>query len=68
MKGGLYVMEIKIVKVIHLDEKYKDVSGREHTQTNYYVVINGQYVAIRPSFKDGYSRLDLVADVVRNGK
>lgn len=60
-------MEIKVVKVIREGETYTDKNGKEHTLTNYYVVVNGNYIAIRPSFKDGYNRLDLIAEVVRNG-
>lgn len=58
--------EFRIVKVISKDT-YKDSKGREHQKTNYYLVVNEQYVAIRPSFADGYGKLDLVAEVVRNG-
>lgn len=61
-------MELKVVKVINLDEKYTDKKGKEHVKTNYYLVVNGNYIAVRPSFKDGYAKLDLVAEVVRNGK
>ena len=61
-------MELEVVKVINESEKYTDKKGKEHVQTNYYVVVNGNFIAIRPSFKEGYSKLDLVAKVVRNGK
>lgn len=61
-------METKVVKVINESERYTDKKGKEHVQTNYYLVVNNNYIAIRPSFKDGYNKLDLIAEVVRNGK
>ena len=61
-------MQIEVVKVINESEKYVDKKGKEHVQTNYYLVVNNNYIAIRPSFKDGYARLDLIANCVKNGK
>lgn len=60
-------MELKVVKVINESEKYTDKKGKSHVRTNYYLVVNGNYIAIRPSFSEGYGKLDLVANVVRNG-
>jgi len=57
---------MKVVKIVSKDT-YKDGKGREHQKTNYYLVINDVFVAIRPSFSEGYGKLDLVAEVVRNG-
>ena len=63
---------IKVVKVVNKDKKYLDQKGNPHTATNYYnvITINGNqtWVAIRPSFSKGYSALDMVAEVVINGK
>ena len=61
-------MELKVVKVINESEKYTDKKGKEHVRTNYYLVVNGNYIAIRPSFAEGYAKLDLIAIVVKNGK
>lgn len=58
---------LEIVKVINSGTKYTDKKGREHTQINYYVVVNNQFIAIRPAFKEGYGKLDLVCRVVKNG-
>ena len=63
---------IKVVKVVNKEKVYTDQKGKEHTATNYYTVItingNQTWVAIRPSFSKGYSALDMVAEVVINGK
>lgn len=59
--------EIKVVKRINLDQRYEDKDGKEHCSVNYYLDINGQYVAIRPCFSKGYVQLDMVANVVKNG-
>lgn len=63
---------IKVVKVVNKDKVYKDKNGKEHTATNYYNVItingNSTWVAIRPSFSKGYNALDMVAEIVLNGK
>lgn len=61
-------MELRVVKVINEGSVYTDNKGKEHVRTNYYLVINGQYLAFRPSFSDGYGKLDLIAEVVKNGK
>lgn len=58
---------LKVVKVINLDKKYLDSAGKEHTSVNYYLVINNCYVAIRPSFSKGYTQLDTIAEIVKNG-
>lgn len=59
-------MELKLVKVVS-DDTYTDKKGYEHKKINYYLVVNGQYIAIRPSFHEGYGKLDLVANVVKHG-
>lgn len=59
---------IKVVKIVNLDKTYEDEKGKTHASVNYYLVINDTYVAIRPSFSKGYTQLDLVATVVKNGK
>lgn len=58
---------LEVVKVINENEKYVDKKGKEHIQVNYYLVVNDNYIAIRPSFAQGYGKLDLIARVVRNG-
>lgn len=62
-----YFMELEIVKIINLDKKYEDKKGKQHACVNYYLVIGNTYVAIRPAFSKGYTQLDLVARVVKNG-
>lgn len=58
---------IEVVKVVNSGVKYTDKKGKEHTQINYYLVVNNQYIAFRPAFKEGYGKLDLIARVVKNG-
>lgn len=60
---------MKVVKVVNLDKKYQARNGKEYTQVNYYLVLdNGNYVGIRPSFSKGYTALDSIAEMVKNGK
>jgi len=63
---------IKVVKVVNKDKVYTDKKGKEHASSNYYNVItingNSTWVAIRPSFEKGYPALDMVAEIVINGK
>lgn len=63
---------IKVVKVVNKDKVYKDTKGKEHPSVNYYLVIsingNETWTAIRPSFSKGYTSLDMVAQIVSNGK
>lgn len=60
-------MNLEIVKVVNSGVKYKSKKGKEYTQVNYYIVVNGNYIAIRPAFALGYKQLDLLARVVKNG-
>lgn len=58
-------MDLKIVKIVDkTKEKYVAKNGKEYTSVNYYVVFNGTYIAIRPTFKDGYTKLDLVSEEI----
>lgn len=57
----------KVVKRIDYNNIYKDKKGKERPSIDYYLVINGNYVAIRPCFAKGYVALDLVSEVVKNG-
>lgn len=60
---------MKLVKIINKDKKYSDKKGNMHVSTNYYLVLdNNKWVAIRPSFKNGYLFLDAVCEVVKNGQ
>ena len=64
----LEVLKMKLVKIINSDKKYTDKNGKTHVSVNYYVVLdNNKWVAIRPSFKQGYSFLDAVSEVIKNG-
>lgn len=59
---------MKLVKLVNKDKKYTDKQGKQHVSVNYYLVLdNNKWVAIRPSFKQGYSFLDAIAEVVKNG-
>ena len=60
--------KLKVVKVINTEKKYVDNNGKERVSCNYYLVVNGNYVAIRPSFAKGYISLDTIAEVIKNGK
>lgn len=57
-------MPIKVVKIVDKTKKYKAKNGKEYTSVNYYVVVNDKYIAIRPSFKDGYTQLDVIAEEI----
>ena len=47
---------MKLVKLINKDKKYTDKKGVQHFSINYYLVLdNNKWVAIRPSFKQGYA-------------
>lgn len=59
--------ELKVVKVINNDKKYKDSKGNEHTSVNYYLVSGSCWISIRPSFSKGYGQLDVLAEVRKNG-
>lgn len=59
---------MELVKIINTDRKYKAKNGKEYVSCNYYLVINGNYVAIRPCFKKSYYALDVVATLIKNGK
>lgn len=61
-------VQLEIVKVVNVSKTYTAKNGKTYTNVNYYVVFNGTWVAIRPSFKGGYKALDLMARRVVNGK
>lgn len=60
--------ELKIVKRINKDVRYKAKNGKEYVSTNYYVVLpNGTWVPIQPTFKNGYIQLDTICEKIING-
>lgn len=59
---------LRIVKRVNKDKVYVDEKGKERCSVNYYLVVNGNYIAIRPSFHKGYYMLDTIAEVVKNGE
>jgi hypothetical protein len=59
---------LELVRVINKDQKYKDKNGVERVNENFYVVFNGSYIAIKPCFKEGYSKLSLISNTIINGK
>lgn len=62
-------MEIKtfIAKIVS-DKTYVDKNNVERKWVNYYVVINGKWLAIRPSFAEGYNSLDTICTTSRKDK
>ena len=49
-------------KLIKVSKKVKDKDGKELNYTNYYLELpSGQYVAIKPAFKNDYKVLYVVA-------
>lgn len=59
---------MKVVKVVDTEKKYQDKSGKERSSVNYYIVAdNGKWIAIRPSFGNGYVMLDVICESVKNG-
>lgn len=51
-------MDLKVVCIVK--GKYVDKNGKERLSKNYYLVFNGHYIAIKPSFNQGYKSLELV--------
>lgn len=58
---------LKVVKRVNKAKTYVDEKGKERLSVNYYLVVNGNYIAIRPSFHKGYYQLDTIAETVING-
>lgn len=52
------------LKVVALDTgtTYVAKNGKEYPNVNFYVVVGKKWVAIRPSFKEGYYQLSLIAE------
>lgn len=61
------MLDLRVIKRVNLNEKYEDKQGKSHCSVDYYLSINNQWVAIRPAFSKGYTQLDMVALVVKNG-
>ena len=61
-------VQIEVVKVINVGDTYTAKNGKKYTNINYYLVVNGTWVAIRPSFSGGYKTLDVISRVVKNSK
>lgn len=59
---------LEIIKIVHKNDKYKAKNGKEYCRVNYYLRFNGNLICIRPSFAKDYSKLDLLAQVINNGK
>lgn len=56
--------ELKVVTIIN--GKYKDKNGVERLSKNFYLVFNNKYIAIKPSFDNGYRALELISSEVIN--
>lgn len=52
------------LKVVALDsgKTYVAKNGKEYPSVSYYVVVGSTWVAIRPSFKEGYYQLSKIAE------
>ena len=52
------------LKVVALDsgKTYVGKNGKEYPSVSYYVVVGNTWVAIRPSFKEGYYQLSKIAE------
>lgn len=59
--------DVRIMKLVNKKKTYLDKKGKEHSQVNYYIVVNNTWIAFRPSFSKGYTQLDLVAETRVNG-
>lgn len=59
---------LRIVKIVHKNDKYTAKNGKEYTNTNYYLVIGNSWCAFKPAFSKGYILLDSVAEVVVDDK
>lgn len=53
-------MELKIVR--KKSSIYKDKKGVERQGYNYYISCNGNFIAIKPSFNQGYLVLNSLAE------
>lgn len=57
---------IKRLVAYYPGTKYKAKNGKEYDDVNYYLELdNGNRIAVRPSFDDGYSQFRLIAEVER---
>jgi len=61
-------MEFEVLKIVNKDKKYKADNGKEYCSVNYYIRANGNLICIRPSFSKDYSKLDMLAKTIINGK
>ena len=59
---------LELLKIVNKDKKYKAKNGKEYTAVNYYLRFNGNLMCIRPAFHKDYSKLDMIAETIVNGK
>lgn len=57
---------LKVVCVVKGD--YLDKNGKKRLSKNYYLVFNNHYIAIKPSFANGYRSLELVCSEYRDNR
>lgn len=67
LRKGVMTMT-EILKIVHKDKKYKAKNGKEYSEVNYYIRFNGNLICIRPAFSKDYSKLDMIAQTIVNGK
>ena len=57
-------MDLKVVKKIYEKKSYVGKDGKEHQCYSYYLCKGDKWYSIKPTFKEGYLFLDLIAEVV----
>lgn len=55
------------MELVRKTHKYTDEKGKERVGTNYYIVENGNWISIKPSFPQDYSKLQVLS-TLRNEK
>lgn len=56
-------MDYDLIKVVNKNKKFVTNNGKERYSFTYYLLVNGNRIAIKPIYDDGYGKLDLVAKV-----
>lgn len=53
---------MEVIKRVYKNKTYVDKKGKERCSVSYYLKLdNGNYIAINPCFRDGYTKLDTLA-------
>lgn len=51
----------KKMELVRKTHKFTDKKGKEKVGTNFYIVENGNWVSIKPSFPQDYFKLKLIS-------